>query len=88
MAVNDTVTLPAYWASALVNGDFSGLDANETKRCKAAMARLAADGWHVVDTVRDNDGNGEDARFTWSYWLYDPDAGCDGGEVLDYVVLR
>jgi hypothetical protein len=40
----DTVTLPAYWASALINGDFSGLESNEAERCQAAVDELAQ-GW-------------------------------------------
>lgn len=84
----DTVTLPSYWASALVNGDDSGLEDNEIAMVEAACGRLAADGWYVVDVARDDDGNGEDARFTWSYQLYCPEADCSGGDVLDYVVHR
>lgn len=79
----DTVTLPAYWASALVNNDWSGLTEVETVMCRAAIARLAADGWSVVSTVDD-----DEPRFTWSYQLYCPEADCSGGDVLDYVVHK
>ena len=79
----NTVTLPAYWASALVNGDYSGLDDAEAARCEAAEAKLAEDGWSVVSTADD-----DEPRFTWSYKLYDPEADCSGGEVLDYTVLK
>lgn len=82
----DIITLPAYWASALVNGDYSGLadhDPAEADRCKAAQANLARDGWQVVSTADDGE-----PRFTWHYRLYDPDAECQGGEVLDYVILK
>lgn len=81
----DTTTLPAYWASALINGDFSGLDDDEAARCRAAIGQLAADGWRIVDTARDEDS---EQRFTWHYQLYDPGADCSGGEVLGYVILR
>ena len=85
----DTITLPSYWASALVNGDYSGLsDDSEVKRVNATIDRLAADGWHVVSTADDDDGNSVEPRFTWHYRLYDPGADCSGGEVLDYVLLR
>ena len=77
-----TVTLPSYWACALINGDASGLEDDEAARCDAAAAALAADGWEIVDTVEDSE------RFTWSYDLYDPDAGVRGGDVMDYVVLK
>ena len=32
---SDTYTAPAIWASALVNGDYSGLDAADTLACRA-----------------------------------------------------
>lgn len=82
----DTVTLPAYWASAIVNGDYSsftlhddGGDA-ETAACDSALEALADDGWRVVSTVEDSE------RFTWSFDLYGGTA--SGGDVCDYVVHR
>lgn len=79
----NTVTLPAYWASALVNGDFSGLDEVERQRCEHAITALHDDGWSVVSTADDSE-----PRFTWSYQMYDPEADCQGGDVLDYVAHR
>ena len=77
----DTVTLPAYWASALINGDFTGIESDaEAARIEAVMDEFATKGWHIV-------GCEDDARFTWSYRLYDPGADCSGGEVLDYDIL-
>jgi len=84
----DTITLPAYWASALVNGDYSGLDGDEAARCERAENELAARGWRVVDVTRGEDGEAEESRFTWSYGLYDPDAGVSGGDVLNYTMIR
>lgn len=75
-----TVTLPAYWASALVNGDFTSLSGEETRRCNAETAKLAAEGISIVSTA-DN----AEPRFTRSYDLYDPGANCSSGDVLDYV---
>ena len=86
--IAETITLPAYWASALVNGDYSGLTDSEAAICREYEARLAADGLSIADVARDDDGEGQEARFTWSYRLYCPEAGCDGGEVLDYIALR
>jgi hypothetical protein len=77
----EKITLPAYWASALVNGDYSGLDVHESIRCSHALDELARDGWSVAACE-------DESRFTWSYQLYDPGASCSGGEVLDYVILR
>jgi hypothetical protein len=85
MIETDTITLPAAWASALVNGDYTSFDYDDddagAARCEAAEAELAADGWSIADTV------GE-PYFTWSYQLYDGGADCSGGEVQDYTILR
>jgi hypothetical protein len=80
----DKVTLPAYWNTALINGDFSGLedhDAAEAARCRAIIAQYAAEGWHFVDCE-------DEAHFTWSYNLYDTGADCRGGDVLEYTIIR
>ncbi len=76
----ETVTLPAHWASALVNGDFSGLDDPlDLAHCERAIERLAAAGLEVVDALEDTE------RFTWFYALYDPESGAQGGIVCDYL---
>ena len=46
------VTLPAAWASALVNGDTSGLDDRECALCAFAERVLASDGLRIVDVAR------------------------------------
>ena len=79
----DQITLPAYWVSALVNGDFSGLEESEEKRCKAEIDLMAAQGWSVVSTMDD-----QEPRFTWHYQLYDNGADVSGGEVLDYIIHK
>lgn len=76
-----TITLPVYWASALINGDTSGMDDDEI----ASMDNYIQDacfneGWRVVDCVEDTE------RFTWSFNLYGGD--CAGGDVCDYTILR
>jgi hypothetical protein len=79
----DTITLPAYWASALVNGDFSGLDANEEGECRAMIKDLWRRGLAVVSTA---DGTaGYAPRFTKHYRLYAPLSAFSAGEVLEYV---
>jgi hypothetical protein len=75
-----TITGPAYWASALVNGDYSGLTAEETVACNKWLARELQRGESIVSTV-----DGAEPRFTWSFRLYGGDA--EGGDVLDYVAL-
>jgi hypothetical protein len=82
----DIVTLPAYYASAFINGDYSGLTDSEENLVNLLVAGLAEDGWEIVDVARDEEGNANEPRFTWSYRLYGGDA--NGGEVLDYVVHR
>lgn len=81
----DYITLPAFLASALVNGDTSGLERGDLECLDAINARLARDGFEVVDVARDDDGDFY-PRFTWSFRLYGGDA--EGGEVLDYVVHK
>lgn len=82
----DTVTGPACWASALINGDDSSFSldedggAAEIAALDAWASRLAADGWSVVSVVEGSE------RFTWSYRLHGGMA--EGGEVCDYIVRR
>lgn len=82
----DQITAPAFWASALVNGDESGMEDNEIAAMNEYLASLEAEGWYVVDVARDEEGNGQEARFTNSYRLHGGDA--QGGDVLDYVIHR
>jgi hypothetical protein len=86
-----TVTLPAAWASALVNDDLSSLDHHEANLCGFAVRSLARAGLCVIDVARDPDtGDACEPRFTWHYRLHsqDPTASApSGGDVLDYVVV-
>lgn len=78
----DTITFPAGWASALVNGDYSGLEDDEGERCAAAETELADEGWIISDMVEDSE------RFTWNYGVYDRGAGCSGGDVADFLIFK
>ena len=80
MAQSTTITLPSYWASALINGDTSGMTPDEIDQMNRTLA--LHDGWTVVGDVEDSE------RFTWSYRLYAPFADCEGGNVMDYVALK
>ncbi len=86
----DTITAPSAWASALVNGDTSGLDDEDEKAMNAWESRLAARGWRVVDVARTRVEDGEyemqEPRFTWSYAQYGGTA--RGGDVVDYVIHK
>lgn len=73
-----TITAPSLWASALVNGDFSGLNAAEAEQLEAWRAKELGPQESIVSTADDSE-----PRFTWSYRLYG--GGFDGGEVIDYV---
>lgn len=93
----DTITLPAYWSSALVNGDdssFDMLDDEFAARERAAVAyvldELADDGWSVVDVARNDEGEPMDPYFSRHYhWHHpDPGAGVTGGDVLEYTIIR
>lgn len=77
----EKVTLPAFLASALVNGDESGLDASGL--VTLARVRDYLGEMDVIDVARDDDGEAEESRFTWNFDLYCGDA--RGGDVLDYV---
>lgn len=83
MANFDTITGPDWAAPYLVNGDASGITDDERAKVDAWLAREQVAS--IVDIARDDDGNGMEPRFTWSYSLYFPEAGCRGGSVIDYV---
>ena len=74
---SDTYTAPAAWASALVNGDYSGLDDADTLACRA---------WQESILPAEVVGTKGEPRFTWRYRLY---GGLyDSGDVLDYQTLE
>lgn len=77
------LTGPVYWASYFVNGDDSGLTAEEKQQADSWLDRNKVAS--VVDVARDSDGEAQEARFTWHYQLYNPLADCSGGEVVDYI---
>jgi hypothetical protein len=80
------ITAPAFLASALVNGDLSGLQSYGDKRVYVAVRRsLKQQGLRVIDVCRDDDtGLADEPRFTWQFPLY---GGLQqGGEVINYQV--
>lgn len=82
--------MPACWASALINGDYTSFYDDDGKAeiaaLEAELARYSRDGWIVSDVKRDKDGDAEDPRFTWSYALYGGTA--RGGDVITYILHR
>lgn len=45
-----TYTLPAYWASYLINGDDSGMSEQDKRDCAAFLARKGLNRHHFVDS--------------------------------------
>ena len=84
----ERVTLPASWASALVNGEWSGLedDAEDAAACRAWIAEAVEEGWRVVDVARDGEGNAEDPWFSSSASLHG--SPYSGAELLTYLRER
>jgi hypothetical protein len=81
-----TVTLPAHWASFLVNGDASGLEPGEASRITQHLDNVLEPDWRVIDVSRDGEGEALEPRFTWSFRLHGSDA--EGGNVLDFITRR
>jgi len=84
----ETVVAPESWATALVNGDWSGLELepSDAAACRAWIADQAASGWQVVDVARDASGEAEDPWFSWSADLHG--SPWRGAELLTYVRER
>lgn len=75
-----TVTGPAAFASALVNGDQSSLTTEDVIALDKWRHYYLAPGDSVVSTTED------EPSFSWLYWLYDERS--RGGDLIDYVVLN
>lgn len=69
---NITFTLPAYWASYIINGDSSGMDDSDIEECDAFMERNGNP--HFVDVSE-------------SYFSWRNDADSLGGDVCDYTAI-
>jgi hypothetical protein len=84
----ETIVAPASWATALVNDDWSGLasEPDDAKACRTRLAAQRADGWRIVDVVRDADGNPEAPWFSWSADLHG--SPWRGADLLTYVRER
>jgi len=75
----ETFTAPAYWASALINGDTTGMEDKEIATMEAWCESIAP--WEIIDVV-DNC----EPYFTWDYAQYE--SGIYGGDVLDYIAHK
>ncbi len=71
----ETYILPAYWASALINGDYSGLEDTEIKEIETFEAQNREDNccFYCIDCS-------EEQYFKWRN-----DATNLGGDVLEYT---
>lgn len=72
------LTLPAFWAPYLVNGDASGMDDDDVATCDAFLARTFGRKAHVCADV-----DLEDVYFSWRCDV----PGHPGSDVADYVFL-
>lgn len=63
--------LPSYWASAIINGDYSGLDDNEEKA--------------VNDFLSSVNGSAIDVDFSTEGFYHCNDAGTLPGECVEYI---
>jgi hypothetical protein len=83
-----TIVAPVSSATALVNGDRSGLEQEpaDAEACCALMAAQRAEGWRVVDIARDAEGNPGESSFSWSADLHGTP--WRGADLLTYVRER
>lgn len=70
-------TLPSYWVSYLINGDFSGLEPGEQETIDAFLEKEKI---QVIDVRRKENG-----EIMESYFSHHNDATDLGGDVLEYV---
>jgi hypothetical protein len=83
-----TVVAPAFWATALINDDPSGLgqEPADAEACRAWLAAQYAEGWRVIDAARDAEGNPEEPWFSWSADLHG--SPWRGADLLTYLRER
>ena len=86
----DTITLPSYWASALVNGEDSSFDINDDETADRERQLLA----DTVGSLRDSIGpfsvvDVGDPYFTRNFHHYvEGDISpITGGDVADYLIV-
>ena len=67
-------SLPACWASFIINGDDSGLDEAEAAKARAVVENFAHDGFIFVDVDIENTYHGRYGRLMY--------------EMVDYTVIE
>lgn len=72
----------AAWASYFINGDDSGIDADEKALADAWLENNAVA--MPIDTHCEEGEENAEPYFSWSYGLHTGDD-CSGGDLLDYV---
>lgn len=70
----ETYTLPAYWASYLINGDASGIDDEEQAACDSFLESIP--GWICSDCGNE------------SFFSHCNDAGTLAGDCLEYTFFK
>ncbi len=79
-----TYTLPAYWASYLINGDDSGISPEDKAACDAFHA---ARGLPSPVSCGDTERNPETGETGDPWFAHSNDAGTLAGDVWDYTYL-
>jgi hypothetical protein len=81
----DTVTAPSYWVSALINGDYSGLqdDPDEVRRCEEFAGWMTDQGIEPIGALDDTLG------FTNRFHChgFETGPGITGGETIELTIL-
>lgn len=79
MAINVyKVVGPSVWASALINGDRSGLDSEECAQLDKWL-QILPENWEII-------GVEGEPWFTWSYALHGGNA--EGGNICEYIAIE
>lgn len=67
--------LPAYWASYLINGDDSGISAEDKEQCDQFLKSEELESWTCADCSQE------------SHFAHSNDATNLGGDVLEYTFI-
>jgi len=85
MSKTEKITGPAFLASALINGDTSGLTEEEDVQTLDGFLKYA-EGFEVIDVERDENGEAVEPYFSWNCDLYG--ATFRGGDLVEYIAVR
>jgi hypothetical protein len=80
----------AYWASAIFNGDTSGMEEREIALYEAWEAKELGDEWTISGIVENDEGESEEPWFSSMFGFHTgwDEHGITGGDCLTYVAMR